>query len=80
MSSSSVYVLISIATLAVIAVMASLVWRRGPRVRLTKLAALASGLVVAGITLAESRLFGYGLIGVGVFLAVIDMLKTRSSA
>lgn len=80
MSSSSVYVLISIATLAVIAVMVILVWRRGRKVRLTELAVLASGLVLAGITLGESRLVGYGLIGVGVFLAVIDVLKTRSSS
>jgi hypothetical protein len=80
MSSSSVYVLISIATLAVVAVMVIFVWGRGRQVRLTRPAALAFALVVAGIVLGESRLIGYGLMGVGVFVAVIDMLRTRSSS
>jgi len=43
--------------------------------RLSPLAGLAFGFVLAGIFFDSNRFLGYGLIGVGVILAIIDMLK-----
>lgn len=42
------------------------------------MASIAFGFVVAGIIFAENRLIGYGLLGIGVILAVVDIyLKTK---
>ena len=43
--------------------------------RLTPMAGLAFGFVLAGILFGDDRLIGYGLMGVGVILAVIDIVK-----
>jgi hypothetical protein len=40
------------------------------------LAGLAWAFVLAGIIFGEDRLIGYGLMGVGVVLAVIDVFIT----
>ncbi|MDF1523344.1 MAG: hypothetical protein P1P87_11095 [Trueperaceae bacterium] len=42
------------------------------RGRLTPLAAVAFVLVVAGIAFGDERWLGYGLIGSGVVLAIVD--------
>jgi hypothetical protein len=41
---------------------------------LSPLAGLAFAFIVAGIVFGEERWLGYGLIGVGVIMAVIDMV------
>ena len=75
MGTSSVYVAISIAVLIVVAVLVFVL--RGQRSvnRLTPLAGLAFAFVVAGIVFGDNRLIGYGLMGVGVILAVVDMFN-----
>jgi hypothetical protein len=75
MGTSSVYVAISIAVLIVVAVLVFVL--RGQRSvnRLTPLAGLAFAFVVAGILFGDNRLIGYGLMGVGVILAVVDMFN-----
>ncbi len=46
---------------------------------LSRLAGLAFAFVIAGIFLGGQRLLGYSLIGVGVILAIIDIiLKSKS--
>jgi hypothetical protein len=41
--------------------------------RLTPLAGLAFTFIIAGILFGENRILGYGLMGVGVLMAVIDI-------
>jgi len=73
MGLSSLYVAISIAALAVVAVLVFVVGRGERANRLTPRAGLA--FVVAGIVFGDNRLIGYGLMGVGVILAMVNMLN-----
>ena len=75
MNTSHIYIAISIAVLAVIALLIFVVRKNGNENRLTPLASLAFGFVLAGILFGDDRLIGYSLLGVGVLLAVIDMFN-----
>ena len=46
---------------------------------LTPLAGLAFGFILAGLIFGSYRLIGYPLLGIGVVLAVIDMLRRSKS-
>ena len=48
-------------------------WRKEKR--LTPLAGLAFAFVLAGIVFGQERWLGYGLLGMGVILAVADMVR-----
>jgi hypothetical protein len=72
MSTSQIYIALTITTLAMLAVLV-LVIKKGPERKLTPLAGLAFGFVLAGILSSDDRLIGYGLMGIGVLLAVIDI-------
>ena len=74
MTSSQIYILIGIIALAGIMVILVLT-RKKINKPLTPLAGLAFGFIIAGMIFGESRLIGYGLIGVGVVLAVIDIVR-----
>lgn len=74
---SAVYVAIAVAALAVVF---AVVWFGGGAKRakrLTPLAGLAFGFVIAGIVFGDNRLIGYSLMGVGVTLAILDILVRR---
>ncbi len=73
MNASQIYIAIAIAivALAVIAVLIFVI-RKGKVKRLTPLTGLAFSFVLAGVIFGEERLIGYGLMGVGVILAVVD--------
>ena len=72
---SSTYIIISIVVLAVIAILVFLA-KRNTGKRLSPLAGLAFAFTVAGIVFGTNILIGYGLIGVGVILAVIDIVQS----
>ena len=74
MSTSQIYILISIITLAIIAVVVIL-RRKKEQKPLSTLAALAFSLVLAGIFFGDDRLIGYSLLGAGVILAFIDIVQ-----
>jgi uncharacterized membrane protein len=69
------YVVVSVVVLVVIAVLVFLTGRRREQNRLTPLAGLAFAFVVAGIIFGEERIIGYGLMGVGVILAIVDIIN-----
>ncbi len=80
MDASQIYILISIIVLAIIMVILILT-RKKRQKSLSPLAGLAFALIIAGIIFGENRLIGYSLMGVGVALAIIDMvrkLKTKN--
>lgn len=70
-----VYILIAIIILAIIVCL--MFWARKirPNGRLSKLASLAFVFIIAGIIFGESRLIGYGLMGIGLVFAFIDIVK-----
>ena len=76
MEASQIYILISIVVLLIIAILLFFVKKSKKKKKLTPLAGMAFAFVIAGITLGDSRLAGYGLIGIGILLAVIDMFKS----
>ena len=75
MNVSQFFIAVSIAVLACIALLVFFVGRSRKENRLTPLAGLAFGLVLAGILFGDDRPIGHSLLGIGVTLAVIGMLK-----
>ncbi len=73
MNTSQVFILIAIIALAVVALVALQIRRSGTRKPLTPLTSLAFACIVAGIVFGENRFLGYGLMGLGVILSLIDM-------
>jgi len=74
MNDSQIYILISIIVLAVIAIVVIL-RRKKEQKPLSKLTALAFVFIMAGMIFGDDRLMSYSLIGFGVTLAVIDIVK-----
>jgi len=79
MIASQIFVALSIAVLAVIAALLFLIGRSGRGARLTPLAALAFAFVVGGIVFGGDRVVGYSLMGIGVLLAVVDIVRKSRS-
>jgi hypothetical protein len=73
MNASPIYVVISIAVLAIVAILVSSTRKGGEVQRFTPLAGLAFAFVLAGILFGSDRLIGYSLLGIGVVLAVVDI-------
>jgi hypothetical protein len=74
MEHPQIYLAISIIVLAVVALFAVYISRNPQRKRLTPLAGLAFGFILAGLFLGDNRMIGYSLIGVGIILSVIDIV------
>jgi len=75
MNISQIYIAISIVILAVIAFLVFFVNKNRKKNRLTPLASIAFAFVLAGIFFGDDRFIGYGLMGVGVLLAVVDIFN-----
>ncbi len=75
MEPSQLYIVISISVLLIIVILSILVRKNKKKSRLTPLAGLAFGFIIAGIVFGGNRFIGYSLIGIGVLLAVIDIIK-----
>jgi hypothetical protein len=72
MNTSQIYFIISIAVLVLVVILFLAARKNGKK--LTPYVGIAWAIVLAGIIFSENRLIGYSLIGVGVSLAVIDMV------
>ena len=79
MNASQIYILLSIVLLALIYTAIFFVKRQKPEGKRTLLAALSFGFIIAGLLSSESRLIGYSLFGIGIVLAVIDIIKKSRS-
>jgi uncharacterized membrane protein len=76
---SQVFIVVSVAVFACIAVLAFFVGKNRSENKLTPLAGLAFGFVLAGILFGDDRLIGYSLMGIGVILGVVDVLRRSRS-
>jgi len=75
---TTTYIAISLAVLVVIAALVYFVSRNRKEKNLSPLAGLAFCFIIAGLFFGQERWFGYGLLGIGVILAVVDiLLKSR---
>jgi uncharacterized membrane protein len=79
MDISQIYIIVSIVIFAIVAVLVFFTGRRRNENRLTPLASLAFAFIVAGILFGEDRIIGYSMMGVGVILAVIDIINRSRS-
>ena len=75
MITSQIYIAISIVVLAIIALVVFFLNKNKKDKKLTPLAGLALGFVLSGIFFGDDRLIGYSLMGIGIVLAVIDIIK-----
>ena len=80
MNPSSSYIILSIVVFALIAMIVFIMPIKAQGKRLTPLAGLAFGTILAGLVFGEERLIGYSLIGVGVILAIIDIIRKMKPA
>ena len=74
MNALQIYVAIAIIILAIMVFLIVFGARKKKKEKLTTLAGLAFAFVLAGIVFGETRAVGYSLIGIGVVLAVIDII------
>ncbi len=75
MSDTTAFIAIAIGALAVLALLAAFVWRRGGQQRMTPLAGVAAACVVCGIVFGEDRVVGYSFFAAGIILAVVDSVR-----
>ena len=77
MNGSNMYIGIIIMLLLIILIVMVLLNRReGKRPgALSTLASLAFGFIVAGMVFNENRNVGYSLIGIGVIISIIDIIR-----
>ena len=79
MNISQIWIAVSVVVLAAIALLVFFLGKNRKEKRLTVLASLAFGFVLAGIVFGnDNRLIGYGLMGIGVLLAVLDIFRNRN--
>lgn len=74
MNASQGYIILGVIVLAIIAFLMIFVNKSKGGRRLTPLAGLAFGLVVAGIVFGDNQKLGYSLLVGGIVLAVADMI------
>lgn len=74
MEVSQIYIFIAIIVLLIIAIAIFFIKNNKKQERLTPLAAIAFSFVLAGIIFSDNRLVGYILMGVGILLAMIDII------
>ncbi len=79
MNTSQTYILISIIVLAVIMTILILVRKKMGK-PLSKLTAIAFMFVIAGIAFGDNRLTSYILMGFGVALAIIDIIRKSKNS
>jgi len=75
MNASFFYIAFTLVVLVIVALIVFFAGGKREANRLTPLAGLAFGFVLAGLFFGENRLIGYGLFAIGVFLAVIDLIN-----
>jgi hypothetical protein len=77
MSFPFIYILIAILALAVTAILVFWIRGKSRQNRLSPLAGLAFAFIIAGIMFGDNRFIGYGLMGFGIILAVVDIFLQR---
>ena len=71
---TSFYILILVFALVAVVLAVFLIRKNKKQQRLSVLAAVSFAFIIASITLSESRIMGYSLMGIGVALAVVDII------
>jgi hypothetical protein len=75
MGAQQTYLVIVLVPLAVIAGLLILTKKIKPESKLSPIAGLSFAFIIAAIVFAENRFIGYALIGIGVLLAIVDIIR-----
>jgi MFS-type transporter involved in bile tolerance (Atg22 family) len=79
MNISQIYIVISIVVLLLVALLVYFTSRNKKSGTFSPLAGLAFGFILAGLFFGERRAIGYSLLGFGVVLAVVDIIRQSRS-
>ena len=75
MYASNIYIIFSISILGIVALLVFFISRRKKDFALTPMTVLAFGFILTGILYSSDRSLNYSLMGIGVTLAILDMLR-----
>ncbi len=75
MNISLIYIFIAVVVLLIVAALVFFLRVNHNDKRLTPLAGLAFAFVLAGLIFGQERMIGYGLMGIGIVLAFVDMIR-----
>jgi K+ transporter len=79
MTASQIYILLSVAILVIVSLLVFFISGRKKEDAFTPMTILALGFILTGILYSNDRWFSYSLMGIGVVLAIVDMLRKISS-
>jgi amino acid transporter len=74
-TTSTSYILISILVFLIVAVLVFFISHNRQENHLTPMAGLAFGFIVAGVMFGENCVIGYGLMGIGLIISVVDIIR-----
>jgi len=75
MNASQIYIALSVATLVIVALLVFFISGRKKEEAFTPMTILAFGFILTGILYSNDRLLNYSLMGIGVTLAIVDMVR-----
>ncbi len=75
MNASQIYIVLSVVIIVVIALLVFFVTRSKQEKMFTPLAVLAFGFILTGMLFGSNKVFNYSMMGIGVILAVVDMIR-----
>ena len=75
MNASKIYIIMSVSILVIVALLVFFISRRKRDVALTPMTVLSFGFILTGILYSSDRSLNYILMGIGVTLAILDMLR-----
>jgi formate hydrogenlyase subunit 3/multisubunit Na+/H+ antiporter MnhD subunit len=78
MEESQIYILISIIALLIIAIVLFFLRKNKKQKPISILGSFSLFFVLSGIIFGDNRLIGYSLIGIGVLLAVADIIVNKN--
>ena len=74
MPAGTIFLIISILALVTIVAFVFLIRRTPERKRLSPLTGIAFAFIISGMLFENNRLIGYILLGVGIIIAVVDII------
>lgn len=77
MITSSLVLFISMILVAAILLLVLIIKTSGKHRRLKPLSGLGFVMIVAGIVLAGNPMLGYGLMGIGILITIVSILKVN---
>jgi len=78
METTSVYIVIAIIGLLVLPALYFAIHKK-QETKISRMAALAFAFIISGLLLSRKELVGYSLLGVGLVLAIIDIVQKRKN-